>query len=59
MPSDKAGLLFLEKDRVVQPDPASLDNYQTHAGRSRGLWPGNSEIASAMLNGYGKTIKDE
>ena len=24
---------------VVQPDPARLDHYQTHAGQRRGQWP--------------------
>jgi hypothetical protein len=49
MPTEKAGLLFLENGRVVQPDPDHLDRYQTHAGQRRGHWPGSAEIASAML----------
>ena len=54
MPTDKAGLLFLKDNQVVQPDPDRLDDYLTHAGRSRGHWPGSSEIFSAMLERYRK-----
>jgi hypothetical protein len=50
LPTAKAGLLFLQDGRVVQPDPDRLDTYQTHAGRRRGAWPGSAEIASAMLD---------
>jgi hypothetical protein len=49
MPTEKAGLLFLENGRVVQPDPDHLDRYQTHAGQRRGHWPASYEITSAML----------
>jgi hypothetical protein len=49
MPTEKAGLLFLENGRVVEPDPDHLDRYQTHAGQRRGHWPASSEITSAML----------
>ena len=49
MPTEKAGLLFLLGDKVVQPDPANLDNYQTHAGQRRGHWPSSSEITAAMF----------
>jgi hypothetical protein len=54
MPTDKAGLLFLKDGEVVQPDPDRLDDYQTHAGRRSGHWPGSSEITSAMLERYRK-----
>ena len=54
MPTEKAGLLFLKNGHVVQPDPARLDGYQTHAGARRGQWPTNSEITSAMLERYKK-----
>jgi hypothetical protein len=54
MPTDKAGLLFLDKDRVVQPDPDHLDRYQTHAGQRRGHWPASAEIGSAMLEHYNR-----
>jgi hypothetical protein len=43
MPTGKAGLLFLEAGRVVQPDPERLAHYQTHAGRRQGHWPGNTK----------------
>ena len=49
MPKAQAGLLFLEGDKIVQPDPVRLGEYQTHEGQRRGHWPGNSEITSAML----------
>lgn len=52
MPSEKAGLLFLENNKIVQPDPARLDQYQTHAGQRRGHWPSNADIESAMLEHY-------
>jgi hypothetical protein len=49
MPTNRAGLLFLEAGGVVQPDPERLDSYQTHAGQRRGHWPGSPEIGAAML----------
>jgi hypothetical protein len=49
MPTDKVGLLFLKDGHILQPDPARLQDYQTHAGQRRGHWPSNSEITSAML----------
>jgi hypothetical protein len=52
MPTGKAGLLFLEEGRTVQPDPARLGDYQTHAGQRRGQWPTSSEISTAMLDYY-------
>lgn len=52
MPSEKAGLLFLQNGEPVQPDPADLQNYETHAGHRRGHWPGSSDISSAMLDHY-------
>jgi len=52
MPTEKAGLLFLENGRVVQPDPDHLDRYETHAGQRRGHWPASAEIGSAMLEKY-------
>jgi hypothetical protein len=54
MPTEKMGLLFLKDGHVVQPDPARLPDYQTHAGQRRGQWPGSSEIAAAMFERYRK-----
>ena len=54
MPTDKAGLLFLKKGEIVQPDPDHLEEYQTHAGRRRGHWPSSFEITAAMLEQYNK-----
>ena len=52
MPTDQAGLLFLQNGQVVQPDPARLETYQTHAGQRRGAWPSSPEISSAMLERF-------
>ncbi len=52
MPSAKAGLLFLENGRPVQPDPSKLGMYQEHRAQRRGHWPSSSEIGSAMLERY-------
>jgi hypothetical protein len=52
MPTEKAGLLFLDGGKAVQPDPGSLEKYQTHAGQTRGQWPSNAEISAAMLDHY-------
>jgi len=54
MPTEKAGLLFLENGRVVHPDPDHLDRYQTHAGQRSGHWPASAEITSAMLGQYNR-----
>jgi hypothetical protein len=54
MPTEKAGLLFLENGRVLQPDPDHLDRYETHAGQRRGHWPASAEISSAMLERYSR-----
>lgn len=56
MPNDKAGLLFLKDGHVVQPDPARLQDYQTHAGQRRGQWPSNAEISAAMFERYKKPL---
>lgn len=55
MPTEKAGLLFLENGRIVQPDPERLDRYETHAALRGGHWPATSEIYSAMLEDYKRT----
>ena len=52
MPTDRLGLLFLQGGQVVQPDPARLGDYETHAGQRRGHWPSNTEITTAMLERY-------
>jgi hypothetical protein len=54
MPTDKAGLLFLQVGKIVQPDPDRLDAYQTHAGKRRGQWPSSPEIAAAMFEQYNR-----
>jgi hypothetical protein len=52
MPTDQVGLLFLERDHVVQPEPKRLPEYGTHAGKRRGHWPSSLEISSAMFERY-------
>jgi hypothetical protein len=54
MPTEKAGLLFLQTGTVLQPDPAQLDTYQTHAGQRRGHWPSSPDISAAMVEHYTK-----
>jgi hypothetical protein len=50
MPTDKLGLLFLDSSgAVVEPDPAHLSAYDTHAGQRRGHWPTSAEITQAMF----------
>jgi hypothetical protein len=50
MPTEKIGLLFLDKDgKIVVPDPSRLEDYVAHAGARRGHWPSSPEIAAAML----------
>ncbi len=53
MPSDAVGVLFLEGDRPVQPDPKALDRYHWHRGARRGHWPSSAEISAAMLERHG------
>ena len=52
MPTEMAGLLFLKDGKPVQPDPAQLAEFQPHAGRRRGHWPGSPEIDAAMWDRY-------
>jgi hypothetical protein len=54
MPTDKTGLLFLKAGHVVQPDPARLQDYQTHAGQRRGQWPTSVDISAAMVERHRK-----
>jgi len=54
MPTAKAGLLFLKDGHAVQPDPARLGEYQTHAGQRRGQRPTSAEISTAMFELYTK-----
>lgn len=49
MPTSKAGLLFIQNGKVVQPDPDHLENYQTHAGQRRGHWPSTPDLSTAMV----------
>jgi hypothetical protein len=55
LPSDAVGVLFLDGDKPVQPDPSILDRYRRHAGARRGHWPSSSRIGSAMLERYAES----
>ena len=52
MPHGKEGLVFLNNNLPVQPEPNNLAAYVQHVGRRRGHWPSSSEIASAMVKHY-------
>lgn len=54
MPPGKEGLLFLKDGMPVQPDPTNLAGYDELAGKRQAIWPGSSDIGSAMLEQYGK-----
>jgi hypothetical protein len=56
MPAGKEGLLFLQNGRPVQPDPTLLASYEDLSGRRYGVWPGSSEIGTAMLARYGRSL---
>ena len=49
MPSEQAGLVYLDRDRVVQPVPNALATYRTLQGRRGGHWPSSPDISGAML----------
>jgi len=55
IPSDAVGFLFLRAGKAVQPDVGALASYQRHAGAPGGVWPSSPEIATAMLERYGKS----
>jgi hypothetical protein len=50
MPTEIAGLLFIEAGKIIQPNPDRLDAYQSHAGKRRGHWPSSAEIDHALLD---------
>jgi hypothetical protein len=50
MPTEKAGLLFIEAGKIIQPNPDRLDAYQSHAEKRRGHWPSSAEIDHALLD---------
>lgn len=54
IPSDAVGFVFLDGDKVVQPDLATLGKYQRRGGTPGGVWPSSPEISRAMLESYGK-----
>lgn len=59
MPTELAGLVFLDGAQVVQPDPDHLDRYQTHAGHRRGQWPASQEITEAMFERAAKLLNPD
>lgn len=54
LPSDAVGVIFMEGDKVVQPDVNALDKYQRNPGAPSGLWPSSPDITHAMLERHGK-----
>lgn len=54
MPSDAIGVILLENERPVQPDPEALEKYQHHTGAPGGVWPSSPDILAAMLERYNK-----
>ena len=54
LPSEAVGVVFLDGDKVVQPDTENLGRYRRHEGARRGHWPSSPEIGTAMLERYGK-----
>jgi hypothetical protein len=60
MPSDKAGALFLQDGKPVQPDPTRLDRFVEHRGRRGGHLPTSPEVTRAMLERHrSKSRRDE
>lgn len=55
MPTEKAGLVFLDGSQAVQPNPEHLDRYEAHAGKPRGHWPSSPEIMQAMMHRVQRT----
>lgn len=55
MPTEKTGLSFLKDGQVVQPDPARLQDYETHAGQRRRQWTTSVDISVAMVERYNKS----
>jgi hypothetical protein len=54
IPSNAVGFVFLDGDKVVQPDLGTLGKYQRRGGARGGVWPSSTEISTAMLENYGK-----
>jgi hypothetical protein len=54
IPSAAVGFVFLECEKPVQPAIDALGKYERRAGARGGVWPSSAEIASAMLERYGK-----
>jgi hypothetical protein len=52
LPSDAVGVVFLDRERPVQPDVNALDAYQRRPGAPGGLWPSSPDISHAMLERY-------
>ena len=54
IPSAAVGFVFLECEKPVQPALDALGKYERRAGARGGVWPSSAEIASAMLERYGR-----
>jgi hypothetical protein len=55
IPSDDVGVVFMDGDRVVQPELPELERYSRKMGSRGGVWPSSAEISRAMLDSYGKS----
>ena len=55
--SDDVGVVFLEGDKPVQPEPGAVTRYKRRAGARGGVWPSSPDITSAMLEHYGNSPK--
>lgn len=54
LPSEAAGVVFLDGDRPVQPDVTALDRYRRNPSAPRGRLPSSAEISRAMPERYGE-----
>jgi hypothetical protein len=59
MPTSHVGLLFLQNQQAVEPDPNHLDAYTPHAAVRQGHWPANPQISSAMFQLYKKPTTEK
>ncbi len=53
-PSDAVGVVFMDGDKPVQPDPSALDRYRRNADAPSGVWPSSPALTHAMLDRYRK-----
>jgi len=49
VPGDEVGYVFMDGTNPVQPEAGGFAKYARRGGSRAGIWPGSSEIGSAML----------